>query len=142
MREVFRLRDVAGNVIGLASRTVAPREGGDLRQGSGSEWMLLLPSRGTLFLSQVNARDISPRPGGAGGQMGPAADAPGFWANGTRVRITAGPADGDAGRVTGGTEEFAGLQGSYDETWELDEVGVNGLSRGRITLKTRLQAAP
>lgn len=140
--EVFRLRDVAGNVVGLASRTTAPRAAADGGTGSVSEWVLLLPSRGTLFLTQVNARDVAPRPGPAPDTLVPAADAGGFWSDGTRLRITAGPADGGAGRVNGGTEEFAGLSGSYDETWELEQVAANGESRGRITLTTRVQAAP
>ncbi len=142
MAEVFRLRDVAGNLIGLASRTTSLRDIAGHGQGSISEWMLLLPSRGTLFLTQVNARDVAPRPEGAGGALVPAVESAGFWAAGKRLRITDGPADGGAGRVAGGTEEFAGLQGTYDETWELAEGAAGRSTRGRITLTTRVQATP
>lgn len=138
--EVFRLRDQAGNVIGLASRTLSERAGAGLGQGAVSQWMLLLPSRGMLFLSQLNARDIAPRPGGPAGEWRPAADAAEFWQAGQVVRITAGPAPGGAGRVLGGTEEFAGLDGDYDETWELGKLDAKGASRGRIRLTTRLRA--
>lgn len=138
--EVFRLRDVSGNVIGIASRTVSAR-GADIRAGSGSQWMLLLPGRGTLFLSQVNARDITPRAVAAGGELLPAVDAPATWSGGKQLAVTAGPAEGGAGRVEGGTEEFDGLQGSYRETWELyEETTASGRSRGRIRLVTRLEA--
>lgn len=139
--EVFRLRDVAGNVVGLASRTAMAADAADPARGSRSEWLLLLPSRGSLYLAQLDALDTLPRAGAAGGFV-PAADAPGFWAGGARRRITAGPADGGTGRVAGGTAEFAGLQGSYDETWERRDEAAGGVSRGRITLRTRLVAAP
>ncbi len=136
--EVFRLRDLAGNVIGLASRSTSQRMAAGGATAQGSDWMLLLPSRGALFLTQANARDVGPR--AANGRLVPAADAGGFWSAGNRLRITAGPAAGGAGQVTGGTEEFAGLGGSYDETWDLEEIGADGATRGRITLATRLEA--
>lgn len=139
--EVFRLRDVTGNVVGLASRTATAADPAVPGRGSHSEWMLLLPSRGSLFLSQADASDTLPRPDAAG-RIAPVVDMAAFWAGGERQRITAGPADGGAGRVAGGTAEFAGLQGSYDETWERREVAANGTSRGRITLRTWVQAAP
>ena len=70
----------------------------------------------------------------------PAPDAPGFWAEGSRLRITAGSAPGGAGQVLGGSEEFAGLQGTYEENWELEEVAANGSTSGHITLVTRVEA--
>lgn len=145
--EVFRLRDVAGNVIGLASRSISPQggpQGGQsLGQGSVSEWMLLLPSRGTLFLSQVNARDIAPRPAEQqAGELQPAFQRAGFWAAGPRLRISPAPDESGAGRVTGGTGEFARLSGSYEESWELDEAPAGRVPRGRILLTTRVKAAP
>lgn len=137
--EVFRLRDLAGNVIGLASRSTSMRVGADAARSQGSDWTLLVPSRGTLFLTQANARDVGPQP--AGDRLVPATDSVAFWAQATRVRVTAGPAAGGAGAVVGGTEEFAGLGGSYDETWELEEVAADGATRGRITLVTRVVQA-
>ncbi|MCC7258803.1 MAG: hypothetical protein IT486_10580 [Gammaproteobacteria bacterium] len=139
--EVFRLRDVAGNVVGLASRTATPADPGDRGRGTRSEWMLLLPSRGALFLSQIDALDTLPR-AVTGPMPVPVVDTPGFWAGGERRRITTGPADGGAGRVGGGTAEFAGLQGSYDETWERRESAAGGVNHGRIVLRTRVLAGP
>jgi hypothetical protein len=137
--EVFRLRDLAGNVVGLASRSTSMRVGAAGVRAQGSDWTLLLPSRGTLFLAQSNSRDVGPQPGAAGPV--PATDSVPFWAQATRVRVTAGPAPNDAGAVVGGTEEFAGLRGSYDETWELEEVAADGSTRGRISLVTRVVGA-
>jgi hypothetical protein len=135
--ELFRLRDAAGNVVGLASRVTSGRRVGDGPEVQGTDWVLLLPARGTLFLTQMNARDVAPQAAAAG--LVPAADAPGFWAGANRYRITAGPAAGGAGSVTGGAGEFAGLRGTYDETWELQEIAASGSTRGRIALVTRMQ---
>jgi hypothetical protein len=134
--EVFRLRDAAGNVVGLASRSTTNR-GGAIQ---GSDWVLQLPSRGSLFLTQLNSRDVLPQPRAAGAPLGPAVDAADFWRGVAALRVTAGPAAGGAGSVAGGTEEFAGLGGSYDETWDLEQVGRDGATRGHITLTTRVEA--
>jgi hypothetical protein len=136
--ELFRLRDVAGHVVGLASRTVSRRheDGGRIRQGT--DWMVLLPARGTMFLTQINSRDVGPQPSGAALLSAPESRA--FWAGAGRYRITAGPAARGAGVVTGGTGEFKDLLGDYDEDWELQALADGGTSRGRITLTTRVQA--
>jgi hypothetical protein len=42
--------------------------------------------------------------------------------------------------VLGGSEEFADLQGTYEETWELGEAAADGSTRGSITLVTRIEA--
>ena len=141
--EVFRLRDMAGNVIGLASRSTSLRSARDGTPGQGTDWILLVPSRGALFMTQINSRDVEPRPrgeNGKGGKFVPAPDGPGFWAEGTRLRITGGPAPGGAGQVLGGTEELADMQGTYEENWELQEVAADGSTLGRITLVTRVEA--
>lgn len=140
--EVFRLRDDAGNIIGLASRTTTATPGRDGRAVQATDWMLLIPSRGALFLSQLNSRDVAPRAARpAAADFVPAADVQAFWSEGSRYRITAGPEADGAGAVVRGTEEFAGLRGSYEETWELAEVAADGSTRGRITLSTRTIAA-
>lgn len=140
--ELFRLRDSAGNVVGLASRTTAEARGPSGASAQTTTWMLMLPSRGALFLRQVNGIDTAPRPRVPGGQLGPPQDAVGFWARGTRYRITNGPLADGAGEVVHGTEEFAGLQGSYEEVWDLAEVTTDGATRGRILLSTRTIARP
>lgn len=139
--EVFRLRDKAGNVIGLASRSTSTRRGTDGAASQGSDWVLMIPSRGSLFLTQVNSRDVAPRPPADGVNSAPAQGDAAFWSQGTRLRVTAGPSSGGAGQVLGGTEEFADLRGSYDETWDLEEVAADGTTHGHITLGTRVLAA-
>jgi hypothetical protein len=140
--EVFRLRDAAGNVIGLASRATTMVSVADGRPVQGTDWMLFVPSRGSLFLRQLNAVDAAPRSPASGGEPVPAPDTPGFWSAGTRLRMNAGPQPDGAGQVVQGTEEFAGLRGGYEEAWELAEVAADGATRGRITISTRTMAGP
>lgn len=142
--EIFRLRDMAGNVVGLASRSTSRRSSREGLSIQGTDWMLLLPSRGTLFMTQANSRDVGPRvrgQNGGGERLVPAPDGSGFWTEGTHYRITAGPAPGGAGQVVAGTEEFANMQGTYEENWELAEGIADGSTSGRITLVTRVEAS-
>jgi hypothetical protein len=139
--ELFRLRDVGGNVIGLASRGTSSRTTGDGQLVQGSDWTLFVPSRGTLFLTQVNARDVAVWPSPEGALIA-AVDRAGWWGGDKVRRITAGPEREGTGRVTGGADEFAGLSGNYDEDWTLEQVMPNGVTRGRITLTTRVMTAP
>jgi hypothetical protein len=140
--EVFRLRDIAGNVVGLASRSTSSRMLAGEGNVQGSDWILLIPSRGALFLTQRNGPDVAPRPHPARAGLVPAADdSAGFWSRGSRQRITAAAAGGHGGRILRGTDEFEGLQGSFEETWDLEEIDADGITRGRITLATRLAAA-
>ncbi len=132
--ELFRLRDVQGNVIGLASRLTAPMPGRRGGMQSVSNWTLAIPSRGSLLLTQENGADMGPV--NRGGSWVAAADAPGFWATGSRYRISAGPAPGGRGRVIDGSGEFAGLSGDYSEVWELEELGTDQRSEGLIRLST------
>jgi hypothetical protein len=139
--ELFRLRDLGGNIIGLASRGTSNRPAGEGRLEQGSDWTLFVPSRGTLFLTQTNVLDVTVQPG-ADGELVAAVDRVGWWGDETARRITAGPERGGTGRVTGGADEFAGLAGDYDEDWTVEQINPGGGSRGRITLTTRTMLAP
>lgn len=126
--ELFRLRNVQGVVIGVASKTT-----GKIPDGSGqatwvSDWILLIPSRGALLLNQENARNQQLRVP----QQGSEGAAP------VVQRVTAGPAPDDEGIVVRGTDEFAGLVGSYSEVLQLEYVDAGGVAHGQINLSTRL----
>lgn len=123
--EVFRLRDVAGNVIGLASRSTSRRNTPGAGPIQGVDWILVIPRRGALFMTQSSSGEVAK---GSGGETGPA------------VKPVPGTGRSGAGTVLGGTQEFADLQGSYEESWELAAVAADGSSRGRITLVTRVEA--
>ena len=140
--ELFRLRDTDDNVIGVASR-LAGTGGAIADPGrSASNWLLVIPSRGALFLAQTDVLDTTVR--GEITAAGAVAVAPAqtaaFWADRQRLRVTAtAPATTGAattGKVLRGTSEFAGLEGSFTETWDLEEVNADGSTRGRIQLST------
>jgi hypothetical protein len=133
--ELFRVRDTAGNVIGVASRMAGI--GGALGTGhSTSGWMLVIPSRGSLFLTQSDTADVTARERISGGvpQVIAPAQTAAFWAGGSRYRATGGASG--TGTILRGTREFDGLQGTYTETWAVGEVNADGSATGTITLST------
>lgn len=132
--ELFRLRDTEDRVIGIASRLTGRMPGRRGRERSASTWTLMIPSRGMLMLTQDNGANVGPVR--VGGRWVAAVDSPGFWATGSRYRISAGPAAGGRGRVLGGTGEFRSLIGDYSEVWELEELAANQRSEGTILLTT------
>jgi len=140
--EVFRLRDAEDNIIGVAGR-LAGTGGAIADPGrSASNWLIVIPSRGAMYLTQTDAFDTTLQeqltPDG-NAVLAPAQVA-GFWAGQSRFRVTAIAPDkirsGTTGRVLRGTDEFAGLSGSFTETWELEEAGADGSTQGRILLST------
>lgn len=132
--EVFRLRDAEDRVIGIATRLTGRMPGRRGRERSASSWTLMIPSRGILMLTQNNGANVGPVR--VGGRWLAAVDSPGFWATGSRYRISAGPAPGGRGRVLSGTGEFRSLTGEYSEVWELEELAANQRSQGTILLNT------
>ena len=58
-----------------------------------------------------------------------------LWNNTRERRITAATPR-YAGRILRGTSEFAGLSGSFSETWKLDGINPDGSTHGRIILST------
>ncbi len=140
--ELFRLRDAEDNVIGVAGR-LAGTGGAIADPGrSATNWLLVIPSRGALFLAQSDVQDTTVRESlAAEGSVALApAQAAASWTDRPRVRITAPGPEGDGpattGKVLRGTSEFAGLRGSFTETWDLEEVIADGSTRGRILLST------
>jgi hypothetical protein len=121
--EHFKVRDSAGNVIGVAARHW---NGGGA--GPSTTWSVLLPSRGAMVLSATGeargALESALRTGGYGGG--------GAW--GGEVAVQMQP-DG-SGSVVAGTGEFAGLTGSYTESWTVAAVDENGRVSGTIELAT------
>ena len=134
--ELFRLRDENGNVIGLASRSTAVFPGQRFDNASSSNWILMIPSRGTLLLSQEDSANLSARRSAEGFEL--PGETAAFWAPGSRYRISAGPAPGGRGRILGGSDEFRDLSGTYSEIWELSEISSDGRTEGRISLVTVL----
>ncbi len=119
--EHYKVRDVNGNVIGVAARhaTTTP-------EGNATAWMLSLPSRGTIVF------------GGAGGAIGQIDSALGErgWTPGQALS-----AEFSVARTAGlpsvhGTREFDGIDFTLDETWQVTGVDDEGQLRGTIALDT------
>lgn len=141
--ELFRLRDAEDNVIGVAAR-LAGTGGAVADPGrSASTWLLVIPSRGALYLTQTDRIDASARRQDtpSGPVMLVPGQSPAFFANGPRFTVTA-TEPAHTGRVLGGTSEFAGLTGTFTETWQLGGTIADGRTSGRILLSTTTARAP
>lgn len=141
--ELFRLRDAQDNVIGVAAR-LADTGGAVADPGrSASTWLLVVPGRGALYLAQADRFDATARRQDtpSGPVMLVPGQSPEFFANGSRVTVTA-TEPAHTGRVLGGTSEFAGLTGTFTETWQLGGTAGDGKASGRILLSTTTARAP
>jgi len=121
--EHFKVRDSGGAVIGVAARHW---------NGTGSEatttWSVLIPSRGALVMSSR---------GEAKAALDSALRSRGYSAGKEWVGTVTLPMTGDGqGVVAAGTGEFAGLSGSYTETWSVAAVDEDGKVSGTIELAT------
>jgi hypothetical protein len=120
--EHFKVRDSAGNVIGVAAR----HWNGSAE--STATWSVLIPSRGALVMSgqgeKPGALDAALRSRGYSAGRG--------WSGDARVSMTQ---DG-RGVVNAGTGEFEGLIGTYTETWTIAAVDEDGKVSGTIALAT------
>jgi hypothetical protein len=121
--EHFKVRDSAGNVIGVAARhwnaSVAD---------AATTWSVLIPSRGALVMSAVAeeraAVDTALRSVGySDGKE---------WSG----QVVVPMAEGHQGVIAAGTGEFAELGGFYTETWTVAAVDENGIVSGTIELGT------
>jgi hypothetical protein len=135
--ETFRVRDADDNVIGVAARLAAT--GGAIADAnrSASNWLVVIPGRGVLFLSQPDSFDTTARQRDTldGMITLSAMQNPAFWNGRKEQRITAATPR-YAGRILRGTGEFAGLAGSFSETWKLDGLDPQAGAHGRIVLST------
>jgi hypothetical protein len=119
--EHFKVRDSTGQVVGIAARHWASGDHGMM-----ATWSVLVPARGSLVLRA---------PGEKSGALDTALQRAGYtsggaWEGTLEVALAAG------GVVAGGTGDFAGLGGSYTETWKVTGVDASGAMRGTIELYT------
>jgi hypothetical protein len=121
--EHFKIRDASGSVVGVAARHWAASA-----SGATTTWSLLIPSRGAMALSA---------PGEARGALEAALKAGGQSQNGPwNGSVTVAMTSNEPGSVTAGAGEFAGLSGSYTETWTVTGVDEAGEVDATVELST------
>ena len=121
--EHFKVRDAAGNVIGVAAR-----HWNASAADAATTWSVLIPSRGALVMSAVAEKraavDTALRSAGYGGGKA--------WSG----QVVVPMAEGYQGVIAAGTGEFAELGGFYTETWTVAAVDEDGILSGTIELGT------
>ena len=121
--EHFKVRDSAGNVIGVAAR-----HWNASAADAATTWSVLIPSRGALVMSAAAEEravvDAALRSAGYSGGKA--------WSG----QVVLPMAEGYQGVIATGTGEFAGLGGFYTETWTVAAVDENGVVSGTIELGT------
>lgn len=126
--EHFKVRDADGSVIGVAARHWTMHAG-----RAATTWSILIPSRGALVLSgagePANALETALR--GRGYVPGSA------WNGQASVAMSAEP-----GAIAAGTGEFAGLAGTFTESWSVASIDASGELRGTVELATVTSRAP
>lgn len=124
LAEHFKIRDADGQVIGVAARHWTDAAG-----SPGAAWVLLIPSRGALLLAGAGEPAI---------RVDAALERGGYragtaWSGDIVVSMRDAAAPG---RVVGGREEFANLDGEYAETWKITGVTAAGELRGTVEIDT------
>ena len=122
--EHFKLRDVQGDVIGLAARHTSVVE-----NEATTAWALTLPSRGTMHLLGATEPGKLDRELAAAGRIDGVA-----WSGALNLSI--GTQEAGSGRIAGGSQEFASVGGTYAENWLVSGVSQAGDVRGTIELHT------
>ena len=119
--EHFKLRDVDGNVIGLAARHAVSLDATDE-----TSWLISIPSRGTIALaaSGPNLETIESLLTERGIAAGQTLEQPLSIDQGTPARSLA---------VTG---EFEGIDFELVETWVVTGIDDDGRIRGTLNLNT------
>ncbi len=126
--EHFKLRNIDGDVIGVAARHTSVTDA-----EATAAWALTIPSRGTLRLRGAADPAALDRALGAAGRVEGQA-----WSG--DVELAIGSVEDESGLVAGGSHEFAGLTGIYSESWSISGVTQAGELRGTIQLHTIAEA--
>ncbi len=135
---LMRLRDAAGQVVGIGSQVeIASFDSQPLRHDvrTDSHWTLTLPGRGMLFLGQ---HEGGPDLGG----LQAAAQKDGHpWRGERRINHTLGPLPEQRGIVFGGTGSLIGVVGVFREYNTFSEVPGEGDVSGSADLEIVLLTA-
>lgn len=124
--EQFKVRNADGRVIGVAAR-----HGSASPDGRAVAWLISIPGRGTLMLADsVSSGDTLERALERAGYSEGSA-----WEGELTLDTVARSTEGSA-QFSAGSEEFAGLETGFSESWTVTGVDANGVLRGTIGLDT------
>jgi hypothetical protein len=128
--EQFKLRDIDGHVIGLATYHSTVTDAGSV-----GVWAIDVPGRGTIVFAGTRERptaiDSALRSAGYVAGVN--------WTGDVNVDLVVAP---DSTRVVTGAEEFENVEGGYEESWNVTGVSPTGEVRGTIQLSTLVQRRP
>jgi hypothetical protein len=112
--DMQKMRNQAGEVVGFAAQLQvwASDENGKTKDEYKTTWTVVLPGRGTLFLSETE------NPSALFRQLSELRAKLKTWKGRIGIQTTTGPAAGGVGLIVGGTGEFEGQKGTFIETDE------------------------
>ncbi len=132
---LVKLRDANDQIVGFASELEVFPPGADFMRDIvwDTDWTLVIPGRGTLYLRQQEHS----------GELGPKVIAPTEasgepWRGQWTVTTTVGPRADGRGVIVGGAGEFQGAGGSFVETVTLTGYELPGVMHGRVELRLDL----
>ncbi len=128
-----RLRDASGAVIGFTSEQEVVSAESNLAAGklmTQSSWTLTIPGRGTIFLYETEDQSEFLAKAGL-----PALTQGIEWNQEWTFVTTSGPHASGKGVIVGGTDEFAGITGTFSEVTHLTHFTPKGELYGTIDLQ-------
>jgi hypothetical protein len=135
---VAKVRNADGEIVGVAveSEETDPVSNPLLgRMRMNTDWTILLPSRGTIFLTQIEDA------GSVGKEILPAVIL-GGWNGQADFVSTAGPNADGRGLIVGGTREFHGITGSFVELSHLTHMSRGRGGVGTVELQLAYKSHP
>jgi hypothetical protein len=129
---VAKVRNAEGAIVGVAleSEEVDPVSNPLLgRMRMNTDWTILLPGRGTIFVTQIEDA------GSAGKTILPAVILGNGWNGQADFVSTAGPDSNGRGLIVGGTREFQGISGSFVELSHLTHISKGRGGVGTVELQ-------
>lgn len=129
---LMTVRDAGGEVVGFASELEQFPPDANLAEDYTwpTVWTLMIPGRGSIFFYQIEHS----------GELGPKVIIPTLtsgenWQGDWTVTTTVGPLTGQRGGVIGGSGEFAGKTGSFQEIAHLTGYSAAGGLLGDVELR-------
>jgi hypothetical protein len=134
---IMKVRNADGEVIGFASELeVFPAKANMLEEDVvwDTDWTLVIPGRGTLFLhQQEHSGELGPK------VIGPTLKTGKPWVGDWQVTSTVGPGPDGKGVIAGGSGEFEGARGWFVESIRLERFEKKGVMTGTVELAIHRQ---